>query len=656
LAGNGAQANAITFTGGTNTLTLEAGSAITGNVVAFSPADTLALGGSSNSSFDVSQIGTQYQNFGTLDKTGSSTWTLTGTSTFTGPTTVNGGTLSVAGNIASSSGVAVNSGATLNGTGTVPSVTVNAGGTLAPGLPAAVGTLAISGNLMMQSAAAYMVQVTPGAASLANVSGSATLGGATVAVNAAPGSYTLGTKYPILTTTGTVNGTFSGVSVVGGSFGPGIIPTLSYDAHDVFLTLTQASVSSLLPPGSPTNQQNVANAINAFINSGGVLPPGFQNLFNLSPAQVAQALSQLSGENNVGGQQAAFQLMNEFLLLMLNPCDADRGGYGRGGFGPSFGGPTSCLAPGQERELPPEIAHAYAAVMPIKAQPILYAPRWNVWAAAFGGTNRTSGDPNGVGSHDFTARTGAVAAGVDYKLTPDTLLGFALAGGGTSWGLAQGLGGGRTDAFQAGLYGSQQFGRWYLSGAAAFANYWASTSRSVILPAVDTLNASFNAQSWGGRAEAGYKFGWGAVGLAPYVAFQAQNFSTPNYSESSGSGSQQFALSFAARTGNVERSELGSWASTKFLVTPDAPVTVFGRAAWAHDWQNAPQAGATFLGLAPVASFIVSGAKPAADLAVMTVGAELRMASGWALMGKFDGEFGTGTQTYVGTARLRYVW
>jgi hypothetical protein len=32
------------------------------------------------------------------------------------------------------------------------------------------------------------------------------------------------------------------------------------------------------------------------------------------------------------------------------------------------------------------------------------------------------------------------------------------------------------------------------------------------------------------------------------------------------------------------------------------------------------------------------------------------MASGWGLMGKFDGEFGSGTQTYAGTARVRYVW
>jgi hypothetical protein len=41
---------------------------------------------------------------------------------------------------------------------------------------------------------------------------------------------------------------------------------------------------------------------------------------------------------------------------------------------------------------------------------------------------------------------------------------------------------------------------------------------------------------------------------------------------------------------------------------------------------------------------------------VVTAGAELRMAGGWALMGKFDGEFGSGTQTYAGTARMRYVW
>ena len=43
------------------------------------------------------------------------------------------------------------------------------------------------------------------------------------------------------------------------------------------------------------------------------------------------------------------------------------------------------------------------------------------------------------------------AGGLDYHYTPDTVLGFAFAGGGTNWSLSQGLGGGKSDAFQAGL-------------------------------------------------------------------------------------------------------------------------------------------------------------------------------------------------------------
>jgi uncharacterized protein with beta-barrel porin domain len=74
-----------------------------------------------------------------------------------------------------------------------------------------------------------------------------------------------------------------------------------------------------------------------------------------------------------------------------------------------------------------------------------------------------------------------------------------------------------------------------------------------------------------------------------------------------------------------------------------------------HDWQNNLQAAATFLTL-PTAGFIVNGAKPASDLAVVTAGAELRLAQGISLMGKFDGEFGQGTSTYTGTARVRYTW
>jgi outer membrane autotransporter protein len=88
---------AIQFTGGVNSLEIQAGSTITGNVAAFSTADTLKLGGDTNSSFDVSAIGpaAQYQGFGLYEKTGAGAWTLTGATTAVTPWTVTSGVLSV---------------------------------------------------------------------------------------------------------------------------------------------------------------------------------------------------------------------------------------------------------------------------------------------------------------------------------------------------------------------------------------------------------------------------------------------------------------------------------------------------------------------------------------------------------------------------------
>ncbi|MBR0669513.1 autotransporter protein, partial [Roseomonas hellenica] len=96
LSGGGAQANAVTFTGGTNVLELRANFAITGTVQAFSTADTFRLGAGINASFDAGLFGTQYLGFGIFQKSGFSTWTLTGATAEVTPWTILSGTLSVA--------------------------------------------------------------------------------------------------------------------------------------------------------------------------------------------------------------------------------------------------------------------------------------------------------------------------------------------------------------------------------------------------------------------------------------------------------------------------------------------------------------------------------------------------------------------------------
>ena len=122
---------------------------------------------------------------------------------------------------------------------------------------------------------------------------------------------------------------------------------------------------------------------------------------------------------------------------------------------------------------------------------------------------------------------------MDYHFTPDTAAGFALAGGGTNWGLANNLGGGRSDAVQAGIYGIHALVPpvWR---RVAFANHWFTTNRVAL---GDQLTASFVGQSYGARVEGGYRYApLPMLGVTPYAAIQAQDFSTPRYSENDLSG------------------------------------------------------------------------------------------------------------------------
>ena len=83
--------------------------------------------------------------------------------------------------------------------------------------------------------------------------------------------------------------------------------------------------------------------------------------------------------------------------------------------------------------------------------------------------------------------------------------------------------------------------------------------------------------------------------------------------------------------------------------------TTAARVAWAHDWISDPTLAPVFQTL-PGASFIVNGATPAKDSALVSAGTELRLANGVSLLAKFDGEFASRSSTYAGTGTVRYTW
>jgi autotransporter-associated beta strand protein len=580
-----------------------------------------------------------------LEKIGAGTLVLTANNTYSGPTTVSAGTLMVNGSIANSA-VTVNPGATLTGTGTVGAITVNNGATFAPGGAATIAAMTVAGNLAFQSGALYLVQVNPSTASSTTVTagGTVVLAGIVQAVFAS-GSYAA-RNYTILSAAGGLSGTFN--SLTTSNLPAGFTASLSYTATSAILNLTATlgrRPSDLGIGGLSINQTNVAEALNTFFNNGGTLPPGFVSIFGLSGASLANALTLLSGEAATGAQQGAFQLGNQFLGIMLDPFVDGRSGA-VGTTGPALG-----FAPERE-ELPDDIALAYSKVLKAPPKPATFEERWSVWGAGYGGSNRTSGDPAVVGSHDLAARTAGGAAGLDYRLAPGSVVGFALAGGGTNWSLAQGLGGGKSDAFQAGVYGATRWGPAYLAAAFAFTNHWMSTDRFAF--AGDHLTASFNAQSFGGRVEGGYRFATFYGGLTPYAAIQAQNFHTPSYTETDLTGGG-FALGFNSRNATDTRSELGARFDRLLLLNPNAALTMRARVAWAHDWISDPTLAAVFQTL-PGASFIVNGATPAKNSALTSAGAEVRLANGVTLIGKFDGEFASRSSTYAGTGTVRYSW
>jgi uncharacterized protein with beta-barrel porin domain len=417
-------------------------------------------------------------------------------------------------------------------------------------------------------------------------------------------------------------------------------------------TLLAAEAADVLPDDASENEIAIANAIDAFIAAGGTLPPEFADMLALlSPAELAAALTLLSGEVATGFATGASQATNSFLSLLTSPfSDADR--------------------PFTDSDAPPIVVKGYAREGAQSSVRSAFASfdgsrhrgRWGIWGAVYGSRGKAAGDPLGAGTHDRSARSYGFATGLDYRVNDYAIVGFALAGGRTHFGLSDGLGGGSSNMFQAAVYGTTRVNAAYLSGALAYSWHEVSTDRTVTLFGTDRLVADYTAHNLAARVEGGYRYAlptqpyWqGRSGITPYAAAQVQLFRTPSYSESAASGSDVFALAYEARTTTTARTELGAWYDWSASIDPNTFTSVRARLAWAHDFWSSPEVTASFVAL-PGSSFVVKGARPDSDLLLASIGAETTFRNGYSLAARFDAEFAKNTQNYSATGRIRYRW
>ncbi|WP_322518365.1 autotransporter-associated beta strand repeat-containing protein [Rhodopseudomonas palustris] len=591
------------------------GSLAGGGSVALGAALLTAGSNDSSTNYSGTMSGT-----GGLTKQGTGNLILSGTNDYTGPTTVNAGTLSVNGSIASA--VTAASGGRLGGSGSVGSTTIASGGTLAPGN--SIGTLTVNGDLAFAAGSSYAVEVSPTASDRTNVTGHATLAG-TVQASYATGSY-IAKRYTIVNAGGGVAGTFG--ALVDTNLPANFTSALAYDANNAYLDLMLAFVPPTAPDygnGLSRNQQQVAGALVNSFNVAGGIPT---TLGTLKP----DGLSQASGEAGAALQQSLFGSADLFMRSVFsNALDPTDGSAGR-----------ECAAP-RSQAGPRD---ACAALPPAGA----LASSWSVWGAGYGGTLRVGGDAF-TGSHDTTSRVAGAAAGATYQVSPQARVGFALGGSGSSFSLAQGLGSGSSDNFNAALYGRYQVGPSYLAAALGYVWQDATVDRTVTVAGGEALRARMHPQALTARVEGGQRLQVSGIGVTPYAALQTTTMFLPSYGET---GTSLFALDYAGRQSTVTRSELGARFDDEVWID-GRPLALRARAAWAHGWNTDWHAAAT-LPQIPAAQFNVYGAALPGDSVQVSLGASLGLGRGWTVSAAFDGEFWKNAESYAGRALVSYQW
>jgi len=480
-------------------------------------------------------------------------------------------------------------------------------------------TLTVNGNLAIASGAIYSVEVSPSAADLTLVSGTASVNG-TVAASVASGTYAFGQRFAIITATGGVSGAFASLTGIPST----LKGQLSYDPNNVYLNLSPNALTPLA--GSTTgNQTAVLGAIDKAVVAGVVPGGGFVTLYSLSGPALNNAIDQISGQAAPNVTNAVGQ---GFLSFMSMTAAGGSGDLDRFAPGDAYGG----------------------ADAPHRAQ--LGARQMRVWGAAYGGHVGLSGNSTS-GAASLSSNNVGMIGGADLQVGDGVVAGITLGLGRQQ--VHSGNGSGDSNDVLFGLYGRADAGAAYLAASFGLGWHQIKTLRVVTVSGTDVLQGKQDANDYGGRIEAGWRLAMdGNTNLVPYGAFAGESFESPAYAETALSGASTFALSYAAQTTALGRSELGARLDRHYGLEQGS-LTAELHAAWAHQLDDQPFIQASFQNL-PGTAFQVAGIGPGRDTVLLGLDLEVRNNSGLFFGVRGEGQFGAGTTIVEGLGNFGWRW
>jgi uncharacterized protein with beta-barrel porin domain len=517
-----------------------------------------------------SQITANVMNGGTLTNNGTITGNVTnngllnGDGTITGQFVNNGthtGSPTIVGDLANSGvlningsvvGDVANSGL-LAGNPTIGGNLANSG-VISPGN--SIGTIRVAGNADLGSGTTYLVEVNAqGRNDAVSVRGSTAIRGGTVAALPMNGVYAPRTSYTILSSARGVSGNFSMVS----SSNPFLLPSLSYGANDVVLTMT---IGGFLAVAQTPVQAAVGGALDgSVLQASGDYAQVLGNLAASNPGQVPAILTSLSGMNYSGFSNSMVQTAQ---LFMSNFSDM-AGGTARG---------RNKVALAQACDVASDTACDTTE-----------AATWGAWGGGLGGLGTVG---SGASLGGVTYNVAGFAGGLDRHFTDNFQAGVALGyTTGSQW--VSGFSGqGFSNTVQAGLYGSWLQGPVYVDGIAGYAYSGNQLNRGVNIPGMAgrTAVGQAGANQLYGQVEGGYRVDIGGnaeASITPFARVQGYTGTQNAFTES---GAQSVDLNVAAQTTNSLRTVVGAQIGGAMNLGWRDKLAAQLRLGWSHEYAD----------------------------------------------------------------------